>query len=144
MESITVEGRLIGQKRPLFTGWQLDLPGSTGSSGQSLTLRGLITLIVTEEVHAFKRRQQERRLARILSPSEIQAGVKRGKVDLGERELNQEVDEAQAITNALQSFEDGLYFVFVDGEQQIHLDQEVSLKPGSLVSFVRLVALAGG
>ncbi len=144
MESITIEGRLIGQKRPLFTGWQLDLPDSTGSSGQPLILRGLVTLIVAEEVRAFKLRQQERRLARILSPSEIQAGIRRGKVDLGERELSQEVDEAEAITNALQSFEDGLYFVFVDGEQQTSLEQEVSLKPGSLVSFVRLVALAGG
>jgi hypothetical protein len=140
MESISVEGKLIGQKRPLFTGWQVALP----PAGHALTLNDLIALIVAEEVRAFQKRQQERRLARILSPAEIQEGVEHGKVDLGERELNQPVDEAGAVVNALQAFEDGLYFVFVDGQQLTGLDQNVSLKPGSLVSFVRLVALAGG
>jgi hypothetical protein len=45
---------------------------------------------------------------------------------------------------ALQAFEDQLYFVFIDGVQQQHLDQPVQVQSGSRVLFVRLVPLAGG
>jgi hypothetical protein len=45
---------------------------------------------------------------------------------------------------ALQAFEDQLYFVFIDGVQQQHLDQPVRVQSGSRVLFVRLVPLAGG
>lgn len=138
---LTIDARLLGQKRSLFAGWQLELPPEAGSR---LTLRDLITRVVEAEVQAFQQRQAERRLARVLSPGEIEQGLARGKVDLGERELNQPVDPAAAVAAALQAFEDGLYFVFVESEQVTALEAEVVLQPQTRMSFVRLVALAGG
>jgi hypothetical protein len=44
----------------------------------------------------------------------------------------------------LQAFEDGLYLVIVDGNEQRDLDQQVFLQPDSRVAFVRLALLAGG
>ena len=41
-------------------------------------------------------------------------------------------------------FADGLYYVFLDGRQQLDLDEEVRLRPDSRLQFIRLVALAGG
>jgi hypothetical protein len=71
--------------------------------------------------------------------------VARGKVDAGGREgASAEVDERAAVETALLAFEDGLYFVFVDDAQQESLDGEVRLRPDSRVTFLRLVALAGG
>jgi hypothetical protein len=144
MATIVVEGKVLGQKRPLFTDWHIHLPPLWQREGDRLRLRDLITRVVVEEVDAFRQRQAERRLARILSQVDIQAGVESGKVDPGERDLKQEVDTDDAVGSALQAFEDGLYFVFLDGVQQTHLDQEVYLKTDSKVTFLRLVALAGG
>jgi hypothetical protein len=58
--------------------------------------------------------------------------------------LQQQVDSDEAVAVALQAFEDGLYFVFVDDLQQTQLDSEVFLKTNSKVVFLRLTALAGG
>ncbi len=141
MPTLLVEAKLIGQRRPLFSGWRIDL---AQRSGDHLRLRDLITRVVLEEVEAFQKRQQERRLARVLSPAEIEAGRVKGKIDPGERDLQQAVDPDAAVGTALQAFEDGLYFVFIDGVQQTRLDSEVFLKPESQVTFLRLVALSGG
>ncbi len=142
--TILVEGKVLGRKRPLFTDWQIDLPPSWGPQGDRIRLRDLITRVVVEEVEAFRQRQEQRRLARLMSPAEIQAGAASGKVDPGERDLGQVVDTEEAIGAALQAFEDGLYFVFIDDVQQTDLESEVYLKADSKVTFIRLVALAGG
>jgi hypothetical protein len=143
MPAITIQAKVVGQKRPLFTDFRLPLPPEVAGSGCT-TLRDLITLIVQHEVEAFRQRQEGRRLAQVLSPQDIERGAERGKIDSGERELQQDVDENVAVGTALQAFEDGLYFVFVDDVQQEALDQTVFVGDDSKVMFVRLVALAGG
>ena len=142
--NILVDGKAIGQKRPLFTDWHVELPPVDESNGGRLKLRDLIRYIVVKEVDAFKSRQEERKLARLMSRQEITQGVERGKVDPGERDLEQSVDKEDAIAVALQAFEDGLYFVFIDEVQQTNLNSEVFLKTNSKVVFLRLTALVGG
>ena len=142
--TILVEGKAIGQKRPLFTDWHVELPPTDGTNGRWLKLRDLITSIVAKEVDAFKKRQEERKLARVMSRQEITEGIERGKVDPGERDLEQFVDNEEAVAIALKAFEDGIYFVFIDDVQQTELDREVFLKTNSKVVFLRLTALVGG
>ena len=142
--TFTVEGRVVGQKRPLFSDWHVELPPVESNHGDRLKLRDLITSIVVKEVGAFKGRQEERKLAQVMSRQEIEQGVGRGKVDPGERDLNQTVNTEDAVATALLAFEDGLYFVVIDEIQQTRLDGEVYLKTDSKVVFLRLTALAGG
>jgi hypothetical protein len=142
--NILVDGKAIGQKRPLFTDWHVELPPVDERNGGRLKLRDLIRYIVDKEVDAFKNRQEERKLARIMSRQDIAQGVERGKVDPGERDLEQSVDNEEAVAIALKAFEDGLYFVFIDEVQQTNLDSEVFLKTNSKVVFLRLTALVGG
>lgn len=142
--NILVDGKVIGQKRPLFTDWHIELPPIDENNGGRLKLRDLIRSIVDKEVDAFRNRQEERRLARVMSRREISQGVERGKVDPGEHDLEQSVDNEEAVAIALKAFEDGLYFVFIDEVQQTHLDREVFLKTNSKVVFLRLTALVGG
>lgn len=142
--SIVVEGKVVGQKRPLFTDWQVELPPLDENRGDHLKLCDLITAMVIEEVEAFRLRQEERKLARVMNRQQIEQGVIGGKVDSGERDLQQEVNIDEAIAVALQAFEDGLYFVFIDDVQQTQLDNEVFLKTNSKVIFLRLTALVGG
>jgi len=140
---ITIEGKTLGKKKPLFADWSIPYPPDLREGGDHVTLRDLIARIVRAEVAAFRSRQQQRRLPRVLWPAEIEQGAARGKVDAGGRSLEQEVDEDQAVGTAWQGFEDGLYLVVLDGQEQRHLDGQVFLKPDSRVTFVRLVMLAG-
>ena len=142
--TLIIEGKVVGQKRPIFTDWHVELPPVNANNGDRLKLRDLITSIVVKEVDAFITRQEERKLARVMSRQEIEQGLESGKVDVGERNLEQKINTADAIATALQAFEDGLYFVFIDEVQQTNLDSEVFLKTNSKVIFLRLTALVGG
>src|SRR5258706_6646542 len=115
--TITIEGKSLGKSRPLFDDWFLPLPPEMERGGGKMTLRGLITRIVNEEVAAFKDRQEARKTVRALMEKDIQQGLLRGKVDMGGRDLEQEVSSEEAVGSALQSFEDGIYYVFVDDHQ---------------------------
>jgi hypothetical protein len=142
-QTITIQAKVPGQKKQAITNWHIPLPPDVDGS-RRMTLRDLIEYVVSNEIQTFHERQEERRLARILSPSEIELGVEKGKIDMGERDLDQTVDENAAIGAALQAFEDGLYFVFLDDAQQHDLNHEVVVAPDSTLLFIRLVALAGG
>src|SRR5512133_3230356 len=98
MSTILVEAKLVGQRKPVFSGWRIDLPER---SGDHLRLRDLITRVVLEEVAAFKTRQQERRLAQVLTSQQIEAGRVKGKIDSGERDLKQEINPEAAVATAL-------------------------------------------
>ena len=140
--ALSVFGRVTGKTQPIFTNWELLLPERDEQS--LLTLRDLLTQIVLAEVAGFAARQSQRRLMRIINPAEIRLGVEQGKVDSGGSDVEQVVDPERAVETALQAFTDGLYFVFLDEQQQENLDTTVRLQPHSELLFLRLVALVGG
>jgi len=140
---ITISGKALGRKKPLFADWSIPFPPDAGDGG--LTLRDLIGRVVRAEVEAFKQRQQERQLFRALTARDIEKGTAKGKIESGGQEFKpQQVDADEAVGVALQAFEDGLYLVVVDGEEQRELDRQLFLKEDSRVAFVRLTMLAGG
>ena len=143
MGFLTVSARAVGRRRPLVPDWQVPWPPEGDGGGEAVTLRELITGIVHAEVEAFEKRQQERKLIRILTEKEIESGLEKGRVDSGGRDLHQRVNPEEAIGTALQAFEDGIYLVFLDEEEQRELDKQVFLRPDSKLTFVRLVLLAG-
>ena len=140
---VTIDVRAPGRRRPLIPQWQIPLPPDAADRAEPLTLRALIARIVRDEVAAFRARQADRRLVHVLTADEVAEGAARGKVDMGGRTLDQEVDEGRAVGTALQAFEDGLYLVLIDGREQRDLDEQVFLGPDSSVTFLRLVMLAG-
>lgn len=142
--SVSVEGKVLGRRRPLFTDWAVPLPPTDGEAGKPLTLRDLIIAVVRAEVSAFQLRQSDARLQKILSPADIVQGLAQGKVRMGDRDLTQFVDVDAAIDVAILGFIDGLYYVFLDEVQQENLDAPVYLQPDSRLMFLRLVALVGG
>jgi hypothetical protein len=140
---LIISGKALGRKKPLFADWSIPFPPDLGHGG-SLTLRDLIGRVVRAEVDAFKERQQERRLFRALSERQIQEGAGKGKIEMGGSALDQKVDPDEAVATALEAFEDGLYLVVLDEQEQRSLGAQVYLQPDSKVAFVRLVMLAGG
>jgi len=141
---LTIDGKMLDRKRPLFAKWSIPIPPGASGDGSHWTLRDLITHIVQSEVQAFKNRQEARRLVQALTAAQIEDGLTKGKVDMGGRDLKQNVNAEEAVGAALQAFEDGLYLVVIDGVEQRDLDREVYLQPDSRVTFVRLALLSGG
>jgi hypothetical protein len=137
--TFTLEAKQIGRRAALVPSWKLDL-----EYVDRLNLRDLLTRVVIEEVQAFQTRQRDARLVRVLTETQIQDGLEAGKIDTLGREYQQEVNAAEAVRNALQSFEDGLYYVFIGNEQITSLEQQILFRPQMDVLFLRLVALAGG
>ena len=140
--SVTVEAKVVGRRRPVIPDWSVPLP--PGTSGAPLTLRDLITCVVRAEVKAFQARQGEQHLQQVLSKAAISTGLAQGKVTLGDRDFEQTVNPETAVDNAIMGFIDGLYYVFLDDIQQEDLDATVHLTSESRLTFVRLVALVGG
>jgi hypothetical protein len=141
---LTVSGRSLGGKKPLFADLSVALPPGLHEDG-GMTLRHVIDHVVREEVAAFQKRQRDRLMLRALSARQIEDAVERGKVDSGGSEIQpQDVDPDAAVGAAIQAFEDGLYFVVVDGQQARELDRQVFLRPDSQITFIRLTLLAGG
>lgn len=133
----------MGRRKPIVPDWQFPWPPDEHGESEPTTLRQIITRVVLKEVEAFKDRQEERRLVRVLTERQIEEGLSKGRVDSGGRDLHQDVSPDEAVATALQAFEDGIYLVILDGEEQRDLDHEVHLQPDSHLVFLRLVMLAG-
>ncbi len=119
-------------------------PPPAVAAGQSITLRDLIGHVVRAEVAAFKERQAERRLLRALTARQIADGLAAGKVQAGGSELDQQVDQDQAVATAVEAFADGLFLVVVDETEVKDLDAVVPVTASSRLTFIRLTMLAGG
>jgi hypothetical protein len=144
--TLTISGKVLGKSQNLFTSWEMALPDDRTAAGgnRSILLSELLTEIVRAEIRAFRDRQSQRRLTKVLGLVEIEAGVALGKIDSGGSEVEQVVDELGAVENALQAFKDGFYLVFIDDRQQEDLEEIVALTDRSELLFLRLTPLVGG
>ena len=142
--TLTVEGKLFGRgNKALFPNFQMPLPPEW--AGATITLRSLLETVVRAEVAAFRERQEKRTVLQALTSAQIAEGVAKGKVDSGGTpDALQEVSPDAAVETALQAFEDGVYYVFVDDAQKQFLSDTFVVGPETRVTFLRLVALAGG
>lgn len=111
--------------------------------GHPETVRELIAAVVTACVKQYNGRVEESGLLRCLTEQEIEDRASAGKVlfdvNYGEKKANPD----QAIENAMQSFEDGIYRIFEDGRALEALDEPVHLTEETSLTFVRLTMLAG-
>lgn len=138
---LTFERRTTGGRgqTPSFS---VPLPGAATDGG--LTLRELIALAVREELAAYSERRGERTFAQVLDEERLAAGKAAGRIDSGQRSTAPPPPADVGIATAIEAFEDGLFLVLVDGRQERELDAQVLVGPDSTVTFLRLVALAGG
>lgn len=142
--TMTVNARALGRRSPLLPDWSVPFPPELGDGGP-VRLRELIAQIVRNEVTAFIDRQHRQRFIQVLSESQVDQAVSRGAIRSSGSEVpDQPVDSNAAISTAIQAFEDGLFLIILDGEEQRALEREVFIKPGCRITFLRLTLLAGG
>ncbi|MEV0807244.1 hypothetical protein [Micromonospora sp. NPDC050200] len=110
------------------------------------TVRELIRKAVEEQIRLLgvdvsRRRDMHDR--QYLLAEEIQAQAASGVIRLPAAPLALP-DITEAVARAHRAFERNVFVVFVAGRQVDRLDEEIVLRPGEPVVFLRLTALAGG
>lgn len=101
---------------------------------ERLTVRELIASRVEAEVRAHNASSTTQPFQGLVQPEGAHPGVKKRK----------RVDAARQVEIALTAFERGRVLVLVDDRQVTELADEVTLRPGSAVSFLKLTPLVGG
>ncbi len=123
------------------------------------TVRELICSVVEAEVAAYNRRYEEAHsrenlqtdgegnkepgILGWLTKREMENQAQSGKIGLRVNYGEKKADLTKAQDNALQSFEDGIYRIFLDGQPLEELDGRIRIMEESEFTFVRLVMLAG-
>ena len=133
---IQVNAQSISRRKAVIHPVKMELNGRPG------TLRELICQCVEVCVE-----RQHRRLAApeetALSAEQMDDLAMTGKIAFGVDYLGAPTKLEDAIENALQSYEDGLYRVFLNGHEIRGLDAPLRLTENDALTFVRLTMLAG-
>lgn len=124
-------------------------------AGEVDSLRFLISEIVTNEVNKYNETEVDPEIDSSVSPnkpqdlttwltnSEIEGKKELGKIGFGRRYSGKDADPEKAVSNAIQSFEDGLYRVFLNEEEITDIDGKLNLKSDDELTFIRLTFLSG-
>ena len=110
---------------------------------QPHTVKELIVQMVTVCVKEYNARMESKEILQNLSLADMENQAEAGKISFGVNYGENAADLEQAIENALQCFEDGIYRIFLGTEQLQSLEEKVELADGSELTFVRLTMLAG-
>jgi len=136
---IKISVKQLGKKRPVIAQKIIeiqDLPSAP-------ILQDLISSVVQQQVQAFNQKLEEKPLIPFLLKEDIEEKKNTGKVGFGNIYNNNKADEQAAIENALLSFQDGIYCIFINDEQIEKLNSPIILNKDSVLTFVRLTFLAG-
>ncbi|WP_328418178.1 hypothetical protein OG470_31455 [Micromonospora sp. NBC_00389] len=115
-------------------------------ASERATVRELIRRAVEEQIRSLgvdATRCQTVLDRQYLSAAEIRAQASTGMVRMPSPQLDSP-DVAEHVARACRAFERSVFVLFVGGRQVERLDEEIVLRPGEPVVFLRLTALVGG
>jgi hypothetical protein len=143
MTSVQIEARIVGRRKPIIPPWRLPIPEGWQNDVEPICLRDLIIRVVTNEVESFNLCQEQNQFLEALTNRQTAEQAQTGKIRFGGFQP-QKADLNEALQTALQAYEDGLYYVFLDDQQITDLGERIIMTSESRVTFIRLVSLAGG
>lgn len=124
-------------------------PGVTPVPFELETAPQTVGELITETVKACVRdynarvRRGENAQPVPLTRAQITDMASLGRVAFGINYGGKEQDEDKAVANALQSFEDGLFALFIGDTKAESPDEVITLNEGDTLTFVRLTMLSG-
>ncbi|MDR1797746.1 MAG: hypothetical protein LBR44_10035 [Clostridiales Family XIII bacterium] len=133
---IKIRAKAAGSRRPAIELKSFEITDGLRTSD------ALVEDVVRRNVRAYNAADVDAPLLRWLAPGEIEDGAALGKVGFGDRKNERQQDEDEAVGVALQAYRDGLFKLLV-GEDDVESGAEVRLEEGAVVTFLRLVLLAG-
>lgn len=107
------------------------------------TVEELIREAVHTCVAVYNERVRKQEHVTPLTGEQIADMSEIGKIAFGINYGGKEADEAEAVTVALQAFEDGLVRIFHKDEELLTLSQAIDVQENDLFTFLRLTMLAG-
>ena len=135
---IYVNIRQLGKKRNIISAVPFDLPTPPAD------VRALIIAVVQVCVAAYNERVRKEEMGlRPMTEENLTDMEIIGKLAFGVNYSEKQADEAAAIANALQSFEDGLYRIFLGETELTVLDAPLALTEQDELTFIRLTMLSG-
>ncbi|MHB1454883.1 MAG: hypothetical protein ACYCYM_13150 [Saccharofermentanales bacterium] len=134
---IYITVKTASRRKGFLTEKLFDIPASPS------TLKDLLTEITRIVYHQYASQALDADIVAALTERDVLDGRDIGKVGFGRRfaEGGTTFDAAEAAM--LLAFEDGLFRVFLNGEEASVLADRISLKDGDQVLLVRLTMLAG-
>jgi hypothetical protein len=105
---------------------------------EHITVRELIRCRVQEEVQDYNRRQPDV-FRGLVQPTDAERTLNGFKLRRG-----RQIDWKQQFEKALEAFEQSRVLILVGERQAESLDEDIEIKPGTEVTFLRLVPLVGG
>ena len=108
---------------------------------ESITVRELIRSRVYQEVQDFNRQQEQGAadFKGLVTPSDAEKTLNGYRL-----RSKREIDWKDQFEKACEAFGRNGFFVLVDDHQAESLDEQITLRHDTAVSFVRLVPLVGG
>lgn len=103
----------------------------------------LIEAIVSWQINEYNEHLQQSEVLKYLTQEEVEDKAASGKVDFDVNYNGKSAAEAEAITNALQSYEDGIFRIFIDDTEAGGLSSPILLEEDSTLTFIRLAMLSG-
>ncbi|MCM1332310.1 MAG: hypothetical protein NC248_06855 [Bacteroides sp.] len=141
---ILFEQKKPGRVRQDIVPVEMDIEGKPATVGQ------LIEAAVRRVVASFNRRamsapgEPDSDNARAFIGSECMADlVETGRVAFGIVYNGRQVDPGEAVANALQCYDDGLFRIFLNGAPLEGKDTVIDLNEDDILTVVRLTLLAG-
>lgn len=106
-------------------------------------VRDLIEAVSETCVNTYNDRVESSEILKCMTKEELECQALAGKISFGINYGKQKAELIPAVNEALQSFEDGIYRIFMDDQALTALDQQIHITEESRFTFVRLVMLAG-
>ena len=135
---VKVNLKQIGQRKQKIAPVDFEYPAPPK------TVRELIEFTVEICVNAYNGRVRAGQDSeKPLTEQQITDMAEVGKITFGINYGEKEQDLGKAKENALQSFEDGLYRIFIGDNEIEGLDTAIALNEGDTLTFIKLTMLAG-
>ena len=134
--TIFVKVKSLSKRKTIIEGLPFEITEEINSA------ESLIEIIVRHNVREHNNQPIETRILPYLTSDDITNGETIGKIGFGDRKNEKNQNPGEAVKNALQCFEDGVFRLFVN-EDELPPGDALIIKDGDEVTFIRLTMLAG-
>ena len=132
-----IQVKQLGKRKRSIKKMPVDFPVAPAS------VQELIEAVVSWQVSEYNERLLQSEMLKYLTREEMEDKAAAGKVDFGANYNGKPAAEAEAIINALQSYEDGIFRIFLNDAELGELSSPIQLKEESTLTFIRLAMLSG-
>ena len=128
--------KALSKRKPLIDSVAFDIDKPVA------TAKELVEYIVRRNVDEYNRKAVDAPLFQYLTSDELESGAQTGKIGFGDRKSENMQEANKAVENALCCFDDGIFKLFIN-DDEVGFGDEISLKEGDEITFIRLTMLAG-